>query len=289
MTINKPPLTKKKAKWAKGRSVNLKGNKLIHNVSTQERYAFKLRKLVLQMTDESKKEIQKLFKLQAITDSAMDANLGSQARILLNYLQNKFIKLFGSKAKILADQMFNTVDKNSKTQLHSSLKQLTGGLSLKTGIVPKGFEDIANATIAENVSLIKSIPQEYFKQITGSVMRSITEGKGLKDLIPEIEKYDGQTARRAKNLALDQTRKAYNTINANRLQGLKVTHFEWLHSGGGVSPRESHIKIDGMIFSFDNLESEQAAAGVPKQDRGLPGIPPNCKCSIQPIIDLSED
>jgi SPP1 gp7 family putative phage head morphogenesis protein len=269
--------------------VNLKGNRLSHNASTQEKYASKLHQLVLRMTSQSLKEIQKLFRQQAVADSAMDENIGSQARILLNALQNKFIKLFGSKAKSLADQMFNNVDKNSKAQLHSSLKKLTGGLSLKTGIVPKGFEDIASATIAENVSLIKSIPQEYFKQVTGSVMRSITEGRGLKDLIPDIQKYDGRTFRRAKNLALDQTRKAYNTINANRLQALKVTQFEWLHSGGGAQPRESHLKIDGKIFSFENLIEEQKAAGVPEQDRGLPSIPPSCKCTMRPIIDLSSE
>ena len=282
-------LTKKRTNYAKNRTSKLVGSKLAHNASTQERYASRLHKLVIQMTNETKKEIKKLFKQQAVSDSAMDANIGSQARILLNYLQNRFIELFSKKSKVFANSMFNTVDVNSEVQLKHSLKKLTGGLSLNTGVVPKGFEDIASATIAENVSLIKSIPQEYFKQITGAVMRSITEGKGVSDLIPEIQKYDGMTSRRAKNIALDQTRKAYNTINANRLQSLKVTHFEWLHSGGGVSPRESHMKIDGMTFSFANLESEQAAAGVPKQDRGLPSIPPNCKCTIRPIIDLSEE
>ena len=280
-------LTKKKERYAKNRTSKLVGTKLAHNASTQERYISRINKLVMQMTNETKKEIQKLFKQQAVADSAMDANLGSMGRILLNALQNKFVKLFGSKAKFFADQMFNTVDKNSETQLRLSLKKLTGGLTLNTGIVTKGLESVAAATIADNVSLIKSIPQEYFTKVTGAVMRSITTGNGLQDLIPEIQKYDGQTHRRAKNLALDQTRKAYNTINANRLQALKVTHFEWLHSGGGVSPRESHMKINGMIFSFDNLEAEQAAAGVPKSDRGLPSIPPNCGCTIKPIIDLS--
>lgn len=282
-------LTKKRAKYAKNRTSKLVGSKLVHNISTQERYASRLHKLVIQMTNETKKEIQKLFRQQAVADSAMDANIGSQARILLNYLQNRFIDLFSKKSKIFANSMFNAVDVNSDVQLKSSLKKLTGGLSLNTGVVPKGFEDIASATVAENVSLIKSIPQEYFKQVTGAVMRSITEGRGITDLIPEIQKYDGMTTRRAKNIALDQTRKAYNTINANRLQSLQVTHFEWLHSGGGVSPRESHMKIDGMTFSFNNLEAEQAAAGVPKQDRGLPSIPPNCKCTMRPIIDLSEN
>jgi uncharacterized protein with gpF-like domain len=291
MNLSKVPLTKKKERWAVNRNVNLLGNRLNHNASIEAKYASKLHKLVLEMTRQTKHEIQQLFKIKKAKDSkfAMDDNIGSQARILLNSLTNKFTKLFSSKAKLLAKQMFGNADQISKSNLHASLKKLSGGLSLKTGIVPEGYEDIATATIAENVSLIKSIPQEYFKQVTGSVMRSITQGKGLSDLLPDIQKYDGQSFRRAKNIALDQTRKAYNTINANRLQALNVTKFEWMHSSGSVHPRESHLKIDGHVFSFEHLESEQAALGVPEKDRGLPSIPPNCKCTIRPIIDLSGD
>lgn len=294
--IKKLPLTKKKLIWAKKRDVTLMGHKLTHNAALEQRYAIALRKLVLEMTLTSKKMIIKLFNQPFAKEfvstqekmAAMDDSLGSQARILLNYLSKKFEDLFADKSKKMAESMLDGVDKTSKTNLHNSLKQLSGGLSLKTGIVPKGFDDIANATIAENVNLIKSIPQEYFKQVTGSVMRSITEGRGIRDLIPEIEKYDGQTYRRAKNIALDQTRKAYNTINKQRLTALGVKQFEWLHSGGGQTPRESHLKIDGHIFSFENLEAEQAALGVPKNDRGLPSIPTFCRCTIRPVIDLSE-
>ncbi len=149
------PLTKKKSQWAKGRNVNLLGNKLAHNASIQQRYARKLHKLVQQMTQETLKQIKSLYRRQVVNDSlrnqvyTLDINLGSQARITMNYLTNKFTKLFASKAKNLADQMFGQVDKTSKTNLHSSLKQLSGGLSLKTGIVTPEFEEIASATIAE--------------------------------------------------------------------------------------------------------------------------------------------
>ena len=284
-----PPLTQKKAQWAKGRKVNLIGTQLNHNVSIQQKYESRLKFLVLSMTRETRKEIENLFKINA-NDSAMDASLGSQARITMNYLTNKFIRLFSKKAKKLAEQMLGSVSKTSKSNLHSSLKKLTGGLSLKTGLITKDFEDIAAATIAENVSLIKSIPQEYFKQVTGSVMRSITEGTGVGDIYEDLRKFNGMTDRRAKNIALDQTRKAYNTINAERLKSLKVKKFEWIHSGGGAQPRESHMKIDGHIFSLDvnELMKEQAALGVPEKDRGLPSIPPNCRCTLKPIIELGE-
>lgn len=244
------------------------------------------------MTEATKKQVSRLFHGEIADDyfeqqeaaSAMDASLASKARKLMNALTRTFTQLFSKKSVLFAERMVNGAAQASKTNLHGSLKQLSGGLSLKTGVVPKGMEDIARALIAENVSLIKSIPQEYFKNVTGAVMRSITTGNGLADLVPEIKKYQGQSDRRAKNLAIDQTRKAYNSINKARMQAIGVKQFEWVHSGGGQKPRQSHIKISGHIFDFENLEAQQAALGVPEADRGIPGHPVNCGCTMVPVI-----
>ena len=201
----------------------------------------------------------------------MDASITSNAKKVLKKLSDRFNQLFALKSRPLADKMIDGVTEQSESTLHTSLKQLSGGLSLKTGVVPAGMEDVAQASIAENVSLIKSIPEQYFKDVTGSVMRSITVGKGLKTLVPDLMKYQAETGKRTKRrvelLALDQTRKAYNTINKQRLQKIGVKQFEWVHSNAGQKPRDSHRKISGHIFSFENLEAEQAALGVPEADR----------------------
>lgn len=293
----KPPLTKSKRKWAANRNVTLRGLGLNYNISQQIKYKKAILKLVRQMTDETHKQVKRLFNGE-IADkyfekqkeiSAMDASIASNAKKLMNFLTAKFQQLFDLKSTVLAQQMIDDSAAISKSNLHQSLKQLSGGLSLKTGVVPAGMEEVAKALIAENVSLIKSIPQQYFKDVTGSVMRSITTGRGLADLIPEIKKYNGQTDRRAKNLALDQTRKAYNSINKQRMQKIGVKQFEWVHSGGGQKPRKSHLKIDGTIFNFENLEAQQAALGVPKEDQGIPGYPINCRCTILPVINFDDE
>jgi uncharacterized protein with gpF-like domain len=216
-------LTKRKAKWAQNRNVALRGTDLRYNISQQLKYERALKKLVQEMTAETKKEIARLFKSKTAREyvSAQDASIGSQARILMNGLLDKFNQLFSFKSRTLAERMVNGAANASKATLHTSLKQLSGGLSLNTGVIPKGMEEIAKALIAENVSLIKSIPQEYFKNVTGAVMRSIMVGNGLADLLPHIKKYDGQTERRAKNLSLDQTRKAYNSINGYIVEAVK--------------------------------------------------------------------
>ena len=287
------PLTRKRADWIKNRRTTVRGNRLNYNVGDQQKYERELKRLVNYMSEETTKEVLKLFKspiaagffkqqkkAALITSDnksfAMDSTIGSQSRILINALMDKFTQLFDKKANGLAESMLERTLRYSKASLHSSLKQLSGGLSLKTGVVPEGMEDVVKATIEENVSLIRSIPEQYFKNITGSVMRSITTGQGLKDLVPDLAKYTGEVDRRTKNLALDQTRKAYNSVNKERMQSIGVKQFEWVHSGGGQHPRESHLKISGHIFDFATLYQEQERLGVPKADQGIPGQAINC-------------
>lgn len=281
--------SKKRQKWAQNRQSILKGQPLNYNAALESKYSVSIKKLVQQMTRETKTEIMKLFKSPVAKEYfAQDESIGSQARILMNKLTSKFSELFGYKSSMLAKTMVINAGKSSATTLHRSLKQLSGGISLKTSIITPELEDVSKALIAENVSLIKSIPEQYFKEITGSVMRSISAG-GLFDLEPEIQKYEGITSRRAHLIALDQTRKAYTMINKVRLDELGVTHFEWMHTGGSAHPRESHLNIDGMTFSFANLIAEQKAAGVPEKDQGLPAYAPYCRCRMLPVYKLGED
>jgi SPP1 gp7 family putative phage head morphogenesis protein len=292
----KPPLTNRKRKWAENRGVVLRGNTLHYNAGQQAQYVRNLRKLTVEMTKTCKKEVLKLFSSeisdeffeQQKQNAAMDASISSMAKRLMKALTDRFTQLFSKHATRLAESMVNGAAKTGQANLHSSLKQLSGGLSLKTGIVPKGMEEVAKASVAENVALIVSIPEQYLKNITGAVMRSITTGRGLADLVPAISKFNGQVQDRAKNIALDQTRKAYNSINKERLISIGVKQFEWIHSGGGQTPRESHLKIDGHVFEFENLEAQQAKLGVPVEDRGIPGHPINCRCTMKPVIDFDD-
>lgn len=284
-------LTNKKEKWVGKREVALKGTRLNYNVSDQMKYRRELLSLTRKMTDETKKEILKLFKTKNTKQffkqqrevEAMDESVASKSKKVLNKLMKKFESLFNIKAKKLADGMLENTLKSSQTNLKTSLKQLSGGLSLNTGVVPKGMGEVGKAIINENVSLIKSIPSEYFEEISGEVMRSITTGNGLSDLEPALKKRSGQTDRRVSLLALDQTRKAYNTINKQRMQSIGVKKFEWVHSGGGQHPRLSHMKLDGKIFKFNDLPLKGEEGFVNGQ---FPGQAINCRCTMIPVLEF---
>ena len=144
-----------------------------------------------------------------------------------------------------------------------------------------------------NVDLIKTINANYLEQVKGAVNRSIQNGGGLETLVPNMNKFlkseAQKTRNKAKNVALDQTRKAYNALNAARMERIGVKKFEWVHSGGGQSPREYHMAaapsgLNGGIFSIDDPPVIDQKTG----ELGLPGQAINCKCIMRPLIQFDE-
>jgi len=280
------PLTIKRQQWAEQRGgAQFKGNILATNFAPADRYSARLKRLVAEMNAAYLREIRNLWKTDhAAAYFSMDASLASQARILLNSLQRRFAKLFASRAVGIVDQLMGGVDKASSATLHNSLKELSGGLSLKT-TAPVG--DIVTASTAENVALIKSIPQQYHDRITNLVLRSVQSGEngGLDFLTSEINRFGEVSAKRAEFIAVDQTRKITTAMNRERAVKAGIRKFEWIHSAGGAEPRKLHLRLNGQIFDYDNPPVIDERTG----ERGFPGQLINCRCTMRPIVDFGGD
>lgn len=279
-------LSKRKEKWAgvfKPKVIRGKG--LMPNAAVEQRYYDRMRKLILRMSEMTQRHLLKEFRADHAEEFfAMDADMASQARILLNALQRVFDQMFGDVAKPLSEQFVDDTDKASGAALRSSLKQLSGGLTLKMDLITGELGTVITASINENVALIKSIPQQYMTQVKGAVMRSITTGQGLADLVPFLKKQEGVTLRRARLIAEDQTRKAYSSMNNLRMQDAGIEDFEWRHSGGSQHPRRLHVDMSGNIYSLKNPPVIDEKTG----QRGLPGYLINCKCFMVPVVKFNE-
>jgi SPP1 gp7 family putative phage head morphogenesis protein len=293
----KVALSEKKQAWLGSRTVTLQGTKLNYNASQQARVVKILRAAVERMADETRAAVMKLFESEISETffnqqeqlAAMDESLSSKAKKTMRALMKRFQQLFDKTARTLADDIYEGSLKTSAATLGTSLKELSGGVSIKTNIIPEALREDVGVAIKSNVEdLIKTIPQQYFKNVNTLVMQSITTGTGVKELIPTLkelinkEKY--KTDRHAKNLALDQTRKAYNAINKQRMLSVGIKKFMWLHSGGGQHPREDHIDMNGKIYSFDDPPVIDKRTG----ERGIPGDAINCKCTMKPVIEFDE-
>lgn len=290
-------LTDTRSRWVRSRehSGDMKGARLALPAGVAGRYASKLQALTDKMTATTRKEIEALYehpdfhdyfakKNAAPATIAMDVSPASQARILTNKLKKEFDGLFRELAKPMAEDMVNQADAASADAMATSLKQLSGGLKLQTDFLTDTMGEFLKAAVSSNVALIKSIPSEFFTDVQGAVMRSITDGKGLADLTKFFEDQEGVQSRRAKNIAIDQTHKAYQGLNAERMKKVGVGKYEWVHSGGGLHPRPLHESYSGRIFSFDKPPVIDEHTG----ERGIPGQAVNCRCTMVPVVQFED-
>lgn len=189
--------------------------------------------------------------------------------------QRKFNEASQPVAEKFTDQSMSAAD----VSLQDSLRQK--GFTVKFQM-SREANDVFQATVGENVGLIKSIASEHLQDVQGLVMRSVQQGRKLDELTGELEKRYQITRRRAAFIARDQNNKATATITRVRQQGLGITQAKWMHSAGGKHPRQSHVDANGKVYEVDK--------GMYIDGAWIrPGELPNCRCVALSVIPGFED
>jgi uncharacterized protein with gpF-like domain len=191
-----------------------------------------------------------------------------------------WVKKFDDLSLDLGKQFAKKSFGQTQTQLRAALKD--AGFSVKFEASP-GVAAAFQATVAEQVNLIKSIPQQYLKDVESKVWQSVMKGGDVHGLAVGIRKAYGVTKDRAAVIARDQTNKAKATIERARRQELGITHAIWQHSAGGKTPRATHVAMSGKAYPIaQGMYDSDAKAYV------LPGELINCRCTSRAIIPAFE-
>lgn len=135
------------------------------------------------------------------------------------------------------------------------------------------------AVVAENVGLIKSIPQEFLKDVEGAVWRSALKGGAMYELSKEIRAKYGISARRAAFIAADQSHKTRTVFDNARRAELGIKEADWRHSHAGKQPRPTHIAMHGKRFEISKGMWDSAV-----QRWVQPGELPRCRCTSRAVI-----
>lgn len=202
------------------------------------------------------------------------AELKRSVRLLSRRWQRKFDKA----APELADYFAQAANKRSATQLKRILADSGFAVEFK---MTRATRDVLGASIAEQVSLIKSIPAKYFTDIEGAVMRSVSAGRDLKSLTDHLQNTYGLTHRRAAFIARDQNNKATAALTRVRQQEIGVTEAVWVHSGGGKTQRPTHVAASKRGQKYDVRKGWWDPA---VEQFIFPGELPNCRCVSRPVI-----
>ena len=262
------------------------GKALSPNASIAADFASPILELITLMHRDIKRELEKCFEVNSF-DHAMDGSITSQARIILNTLLAKWQDRFNKVAKNQSEKMVERNVKFSSISLKASIKSAVKDISIDTTLTNAMLDNVIKASSLEAANLIKLIPQKYLGDVQGQVMRSITTGKGMEDLVPYLTaKYKGNI-KHARNVALDQTRKTFQSVNTARLKAFGVKSFVWVHSGGGKEPRKLHKELNGKEFEYDKPPyiGDMYGSAV----YGMPAELPSCRCISRPVFNFLKE
>jgi SPP1 gp7 family putative phage head morphogenesis protein len=209
---------------------------------------------------------------------AMDEMPARELQRELRRLGIRWEKEFAKLAPKMARWFSQSVEKRSSAAMRKMLKD--AGVTVRYMITP-AMRDVLEATVQENVSLIKSIGSQYHHEVEGMVMRSVQTGRDLGGLTKELQARYGVTRRRAAFIARDQNNKATAVLTRVRQREAGIKQAIWLHSLGGKEPRKTHVANTGKVYNV----AEGWYDPDPKVRRHiLPGELINCRCVSKPVV-----
>lgn len=246
------------------------------NVGIEMAYRRALTKMIEKMHDSVIYWITARYKANEPVIAA-DAVPATELQREVRKLARRWQKQFNVLAAELAEYFALDVSERTDANLRAILKR--GGMTVKMFKMTDAQRDVLKATIQQNVSLIRSIPQQYLTSVEGTVMRSVQSGRDLEMMTKELTNHFGVTKRRAAFIARDQNNKATSALQRSRQIELGITEAVWVHSSAGKKPRPTHVNMNGKRYDvtkgmWDEAEGEYV----------FPGQLINCRCVAKSVI-----
>ncbi|MDF2657773.1 MAG: hypothetical protein K0Q94_564 [Paenibacillus sp.] len=137
------------------------------------------------------------------------------------------------------------------------------------------LDSFVRSSVAENVTLIQSIEQDYHKRVESIVLQGVKNGESLKDMAADLKKTADISYNRAKFIARDQTGSIMGQLTEKRHLAAGVERFKWSTSGD-ERVRPEHRAFDGKVYTY-----AEGAGGR----HLIPGRDYNCRCVAYPVFD----
>lgn len=196
-----------------------------------------------------------------------------------------------SFAQTTASQMVEKVGRANKDKFDRAFARATG-VDLGNIVTTEGLEDFIAISTNKNVSLIKSLPEEYLKQVETIVNNGVVSGARYSTIEKEIISKTGvnkKLANRIKVIARNEISTINAQISKRRSEALGIKKGIWRTSedervrgnpaGKYPNAKPSHFKANGKEFELSKglkINGEYI----------FPGEPISCRCSYSPVIEV---
>jgi SPP1 gp7 family putative phage head morphogenesis protein len=176
-----------------------------------------------------------------------------------------------------ASNMLMDVALRDEQAWQTMAKELSRGLREEIRKAPTGR--VMQQLLAEQVTLIQSIPLEAAQRVHRLTLEGIENSTRAKEIAAEIMRTEEVTTSRAVLIARTETSRTATTLVQARAQSIGADSYIWRTSGDS-DVRSDHKKLNGKIFQWNNPPVADERSG----ERAHPGCIWNCRCFAEPII-----
>ena len=149
------------------------------------------------------------------------------------------------------------------------------------------YEEALRRWVDENISKIKSIPNETLGSMRKIILDGFKKGRTITDISKAIQKEYGVTRRKAQALARDQVGSLNAQLSKLQQKDAGCTKYRW-SSSKDSRVRDCHRALDGKIFDWDDppeMWYETKSGRVYTGRRCNPGEDRLCRCIAIPIFN----
>lgn len=217
----------------------------------ERKYQRELAKLGKALTKAVRVELLPYLKAQQpgyVADS-----LGADLATIFRKLNQQFTGTMAiSFAQTTATNMVEETGRKNKAKFDRSVKVATG-VDLGSVVREEGLQDFIELSVNKNVSLIKSLPEEYLKSVETIVNNGVIEGTRFSEIAKKITARTGSANSKLANRIRTIARNEVSTLNAQisqrRSENLGITRGIW-RTSEDESVRECHVKRNGKEYNI---------------------------------------
>lgn len=266
----------------------------------ESEYRAQLQSLIRAMAKDLYAEIEpelKRLKPQYIADAYVRDSWVSDILKALRKVSTRFsTDVFEAQVSRIASSTISRAEAQNAEEFRDSVNKAVG-IDITRITQSPNMRDYLDASIASNVSLIKSIPAEYFQKIEGLVLNGMNSGLAPTAIAKQIQEETGSTYKRAKFIARDQMAKLNSDLTRKRQEEAGIEYYRSIESGdervsGNPAGRYPKAKISCYGIARQDIGYGPGVylvtAGAPwKGETGLhPGKHhPGCRCTAESLIE----
>ena len=192
----------------------------------------------------------------------------------ISNMLNRYADLLNDWAVSAASKMLVEVNQQDRKAWAVMTENMSKALRDEIRNAPTG--QVMQGLLAEQVTLIKSIPLDAAKRVHELTLQGIEDGTRASEIAKEIQRSGEVSESKANTIARTEVSRTASTLTEARARSVGSEGYIWRTSGDS-DVRHSHAEMNGKFVRWDS---------PPTLDKmtGHAGCFPNCRCYPEPVI-----